>query len=168
MNDIFDASAMLNLAHDDVLSTVLQIPSLFAYVGPQVRSECGSIAPMLDTLIATGQLILLDDGDLPAASFLALLERGGLGAGETECLAFAKIGDHTVCCDDRRARMVIARELGQKRVIGSIGLLVQAMHCKVLTLDAAFGAYEQMRQCGGFLPEISIDDMIRALGTSQT
>ena len=65
---------MLNLAHGDVLSTVLQIPSLIAHTGPQVRSECGTIAPMLDTLIATGQLILLDDGDLPAASFLALIE----------------------------------------------------------------------------------------------
>ena len=39
---------------------------------------------------------------------------------------------------------------------------------EVLTLEAAFGAYEQMRRRGGFLPEISIDDLIRALGTLQT
>jgi predicted nucleic acid-binding protein len=168
LNGIFDASAMLNLVHGDVLSTVLQIPSLIARGGPQVRRECGSIAPRLDFLIDTGQLILLDDGDLPAASFLALLDRYGLGEGETECLAFAKLGDHIVCCDDRRARMMIASELGQKRVIGSLGLLVQAMHWNVLTLEAAFGAYEQMRRRGGFLSEISIDDLIRALGTLQT
>ncbi len=64
---------MLNLARGEVLSTVLQIPGHIAHVGPLVRSECGSITPTLDTLIATGQLILLDDGDLPAAGFLALL-----------------------------------------------------------------------------------------------
>jgi hypothetical protein len=64
--------------------------------------------------------------------------------------------------------MMIASELGQKRVIGSLGLLVQAMHWNVLTLEAAFGAYEQMRRRGGYLPEISIDDLTHALGTLQT
>jgi predicted nucleic acid-binding protein len=168
LNGIFDASALLNLAHGEVLRTILQIPSLIAHVGPQARHECGSIAPSLDALIDARQLMVLDDGDLPAASFLRLLDQYGLGAGETECLAFAILGDYIVCCDDRRARMMIASELGQKRVIGSLGLLVQAMHWKVLTLEAAFGAYEQMRRRGGFLPEISIDDLTRALGTLQT
>jgi predicted nucleic acid-binding protein len=109
--------------------------------------------------------MVLDDSDLPAASFLDLLDQFGLGAGETECLAFAKIGDHIVCCDDRRARKMIAGELGQKRVIGSLSLLVRAVNCNLLTIEAAFGAYEQMRRFGGFLPEICIDDLIRALGT---
>jgi predicted nucleic acid-binding protein len=168
LNSIFDASALLNLAHGDVLSCILQIPSLIAHVGPQVRHECSSIALRLDTQIDAGQLILLDDDYLPAASFLALLEHYGLGAGETECLAFAKLGDHIVCCEDRRARMMIANELGQKRVIGSLGLLVQAMHCKLLTLETAFAAYEQMRRRGAFLPEISIDDLTTALDAFQT
>jgi predicted nucleic acid-binding protein len=163
LNGIFDASAMLNLAHGEVLGRVL-----IAHVGPQVRRECGSIASVVDILIDTGKLILLNDSDLPAARFLALLDCYGLGAGETECLTFAELGDHIVCCDDRRARMMIARELGAKRVIGSLGLLVRAMHCKLLTSVAAFGAYEQMRQRGGFLPEVSIDDLIRALDTLES
>jgi predicted nucleic acid-binding protein len=168
LNGIFDASAMLNLAHGEVLGTILQIPSLIAHVGPQVRRECGSIASQVDILIDTGKVILLDDSNLPAARFLALLDCYELGPGETECLAFAELGDHTVCCDDRRARMIIARELGPKRVIGSLGLLIQASHYKLLTIDAAFSAYEQMRRLGGFLPEISIDDLIVALGKLQT
>jgi predicted nucleic acid-binding protein len=163
LNGIFDASAILNLAHGEVLSTILQIPSLIAHMGPQVRRECGRIAPRLDALIDAGQLILLDDSDLPATSFLELLNHYGLGAGETECLAFAKLGDHIVCCDDRRARLMISGELGQNRVVGSLGLLVRAMHCHLVTSEAAFGAYEKMRRRGGFLPEISIDDLIRAL-----
>lgn len=159
---------MLNLAHGDVLSSILQIPSLVAHVGPQVRHECSSIAPRLDTFIDAGQLNLLNDDDLPAATFLALLEHYSLGAGETECLAFAKLGDHIICCDDRRARIMIGNELGQKRVIGSLGLLVQAIHYEVLTIEDAFGAYKQMRRRGAFLPEISIDELKRALGALQT
>jgi len=168
LNGIFDASAMLNLAHGEVLDSVLQIPRLIAHAGPQVRHECGSIASSVDILIDTGKLILLNDSDLPAARFLALLDCYGLGAGETECLTFAELGDHIVCCDDRRARMMIARELNPKRVIGSLGLLVQASHCKLLTIEAAFAAYEQMRRRGGFLPEISIDYLIGALRKLQT
>lgn len=159
---------MLNLVHGEVLGSVLQIPSLIAHVGPQVRRECESIASMVDILIDTGKLILLNDSDLPADRFLALLDCYGLGAGETECLTFAELGDHVVCCDDRRARMMIARELGPKRVIGSLGILVQASHCNLLTIEAAFAAYEQMRRRGGFLPEISVDDLIQALGKLQT
>ncbi|HVA41371.1 MAG TPA: hypothetical protein VNF49_11950, partial [Candidatus Binataceae bacterium] len=77
-----------------------------------------------------------------------------LGAGETECLAFASVQPLLVCCDDRRARSMITRELGQGRVTGSLGLLVRAVELVALTSDQASAAYELMRKRGGFLPDV--------------
>jgi predicted nucleic acid-binding protein len=131
----------------------------------RIRIQLSIRRSSLDALIDARQLMVLDDGDLPAASFLHLLDQYGLGAGETECLALAKIGNHMVCCDDRRARKIIAGELGQKRVIGSLGLIVRAIYCNLLTIEAAFEAYEQMRRLGGFLPGITVNDLTRVLET---
>lgn len=165
MNVIFDASALLNLANGGVLETVLDLPNLIGWIGPQVRGECASIAARLDALIGSQSIQLLDDETLPASLFISLLGHYRLGPGETECLAFASQGDHVVCCNDRRARSMITRELGSGRVTGTIGLLALGVHHEKLTIEAALGACEQMRRRGGFLPELSPDDLDRAVAS---
>jgi predicted nucleic acid-binding protein len=160
---LFDASPLLNLANGDVLDVVIRIPDLRARIGPQVRGECLSIRVQLDVQIEAGHIALLDDAVLPGAKFLSLLDKYQLGVGETECLAFATLGDDVVCCDDRRARTMITKELGQKRVTGSLGLLIRAVHHDLLSNDVAFASYQQMRRRGGFLPELSMEELDAAV-----
>ncbi len=105
---------------------------------------------------------MLNDEALPASLFLSLLERYQLGDGETECLAFASQGDDIVCCDDRRARTMITRELGPGRVTGTLGILVRMIHHGLIANQLALATYEQMRRRGGFLPEVRLQDMDEA------
>ncbi|MBP2292668.1 hypothetical protein [Azospirillum rugosum] len=163
MNRIFDSSSLINLANGSLLEMILSIPGLQAQIGPQVKEECASIAPLLETMIGAGSIVMLDDEDLPASLFFRLRETYGLGAGETECLAFAKIGDQAVCCDDRAARTMIAKEIGSKRVIGTLGLLIQGVHLDLIEAIDAFGKYQQMRLSGGFLPDWSYEQFKQAI-----
>ena len=127
-----------------------------------VQAECKTIASVLDVFILDGRITVLNDEMLPASLFLSLLERYQLGEGETECLAFACQGDDIVCCDDRRARAMITRELGEGRVTGTLGILIRMIHHGLIESQSAIAAYEQMRRQGGFLPEVSVQDLDKA------
>lgn len=163
MNRIFDSSSLINLANGSLLDAILSIPGLKAQIGPQVRDECASIAPLLNAMIGVGRIEVLDDDDLPASLFFQLRDTYGLGPGETECLAFASVGSQVVCCDDRAARSMIATEIGNKRVTGSLGLLIQAIHFGMIDLVEAFAKYEKMRLCGGFLPAWTLEQFQTAV-----
>jgi hypothetical protein len=49
---------------------------------------------------------------------------------------------------------MITKELGDGRVIGTLGLLLRAVELQKLTPEQAWAAYEQMRRRGGFLPDV--------------
>jgi predicted nucleic acid-binding protein len=154
---IFDACALFNLVHGEVFEVIVGMLDPPACLGPQVRSESRSIAGVLDQALGASRIELLDDATLPASLFFALLEKYELGAGETECLAFASVQPLIICSDDRRARNMATRELGEGRVIGTLGLLIRATELSVLTPGAAIAAYELMRRRGGFLPDVPAD-----------
>lgn len=154
MKKIFDASALFNLVNGGVLDTVTELLTPTACLGPLVKKECLSIAAVLDAVIASGRLEVIDDSTLPSSVFFRLLQDYQLGDGETECLAFASTRPLLVCCDDRRARNMITKELGDGRVIGTLGLLLRAVELQKLTPEQAWAAYEQMRRRGGFLPDV--------------
>lgn len=157
MKLILDASSLLNLAHGGVLERVLSIPGTTALIGPQVYNECQSIKAAIDELVAAKVLGMATDDDLPAGLFFDLLERHGLGPGETECIAFAT-HDATidlVCCDDRRARNVCSQLLGRNHLTGTIGRLEFAVGASVLTREEAWTAYQRMLAAGAFLPEVT-------------
>lgn len=166
MNCIFDASALINLSNGGILDVILRIPNFVPRLGPQVLTECTTISDQLGRLIAEGRLTLIDDTEVPADQYLLLMERYALGAGETECLAFASSGDDVVCCDDRRARAMTSAEIGDVRVTGSIGLLGLAIHHELITAEDAFSAYELMRRRGAFLPELNAREFAATLGAS--
>jgi predicted nucleic acid-binding protein len=151
---IFDASALFNLVHGDVFDVILSVLDQPPCLGPQVKAECITIASALDQAVRAYRLEMLDDTVLPASLFFQLLEKYELGAGETECLAFASVQPLLVCCDDRRARNMITRELGDGRVTGTLGLLIRAIQAGVLTPDRATAAYQLMRRRGAFLPDV--------------
>jgi len=64
----------------------------------------------------------------------------------------------------RQARPLhVSQEIGPTRVTGSLGLLVRAVSARLLAPDVALAAYEQMRVRGGFLPELTAEDLRQAV-----
>jgi len=154
LNVAFDAAAIINLTNGDVFEKVLVLPSHTFFVGPQVKEECARQIEHLDKGIENGRLTELDDSKLPSGLFVELLQEHGLGLGETECLAFAKVGSLTIASDDRQARREIAQEIGVTRLTGSLGLMRLCVQAGIMSPSEAFAAYEKMKLCGGFLPDI--------------
>lgn len=107
-------------------------------------------------VLAQTNLHFLDDTEATSTVFLELLERFGLGDGETECLAFSVGADFGVCSDDRKARQICQSVIGKEKVMGSLGLLREAVHLGLVTADEAFQAYIKMKAAGGFLPDINL------------
>lgn len=151
---ILDASTLLNLANGEVLSKVLRLPSTSFQVSGVVRDESRTVAQAIDAAVASGRLALVDDRLISVSRFLRAKAEWQLDNGETECiLAAVEIGC-SVACDDKAARKVIVRVLGEDRLTGSIGLLREAAKAGLLTHTRAFAAYRLMRERGGFLPAI--------------
>ena len=152
--NILDASTLINLMNGDGLELVVHLEGFSFAIGPIVLSECGD-EKQLARLLTEGRIAAIDGDSLPAASFLDLLGRFGLGHGETECLAIAtSIPGAVICCDDGAARKAIATVLGPQGLSGSLGLLREAVRQQRATAGRAFAIYEQMRARGGFLPDI--------------
>lgn len=122
-----------------------------------VLQECSNnqdTAAALDNSIKHANIELLDDSQISGTVFLQLLETFRLGEGETECLAFALLSEVMICCDDSKARTVIASRIGQGRVTGSLGLIRAAVKERLLTIDDAWRGYNNMKSAGGFLPVV--------------
>lgn len=154
MIQILDASTLLNLANGEVLSKVLRLPGTSFQVSGVVRDESRTVAQAIDAAVAAGRLALVDDKLISVSRFLRAKAEWQLDNGETECiLAAAEVGS-SVACDDKAARKVIVKILGEDRLTGSIGLLREAVKAGLLTQAEAFAAYRLMRERGGFLPAI--------------
>jgi predicted nucleic acid-binding protein len=100
-----------------------------------------------------GLINFLDDDQIDAERFLALLDAHRLGAGETECVAIAADTDHYVCCDDRRARTMAAGIIGAKRVFGTVRVLRWCVEQRLIDCTEARRLLRVMRESGGFLPD---------------
>jgi hypothetical protein len=66
-------------------------------------------------------------------------------------------------CSDKALDKNCQHSLGQERVIGTLALLVQSIREELLTVENALAAYQQMRSRGGFLPDLSIQDLMKAV-----
>ena len=159
MNRILDASTLLNLANGEVLSKILRLPGVTFQVSAVVRDESRTIAQAIDAAVAVERLALVDDRLIGVAQFLRAKAEWQLDNGETECILAAAAVGCSVACDDKAARKVISKTLGEKRLTGSIGLLREAVKAGLLTRPEAFAAYRLMRERGGFLPEITEADL---------
>jgi predicted nucleic acid-binding protein len=154
-----DTCALLNLSNGQALELAASIPGIQLVVGTAVLAEAQSIAEELTQLIEAGQIEPLDENAIPAEGFSNLQERFDLGDGETECIAAAVHAGYNIVCDDRAARQAAVVLVGEARVTGSIGLLRQCVAHKLMSADAAYGAYERMKLLGGFLPELTREEM---------
>ncbi|KVM74781.1 hypothetical protein CFB52_026945 [Burkholderia sp. AU18528] len=152
---ILDASTLINLANGGVLNVVLSLPGVRFLVSSVVRGESKSVVSAVDAVIADGILGLVDDDLISIRTFRAAKERLGLGAGETECILAAEQMGCVLACDDLAARSAAKKALGAGQVRGSIGLLRMAVEANMLNREAAYLAYQLMRNRGGYLPELS-------------
>jgi predicted nucleic acid-binding protein len=148
---IFDACSLINLTNGQVLSPVLQLEEHYV-VGPIVLSEVDLAE--VQGAVTEGRLSALDDSQLDADQFLALIEEHRLGDGESECLSAARQLGYMVCTDDGKARKVTTNLLGASRLTGSLGLLQRATSQGLLDASTADGAYRRMLATGAFLPRI--------------
>jgi predicted nucleic acid-binding protein len=157
LNVILDASSSINLHRGGALEVVFRLTS-FAFVfhmGYIVRSECGNLQGLLDSLVVKGSLVMLSDIRLGPQEFTDILNLYDLGLGDTECIAFAKKEGLIVCTDDKAARKAAIEHLGTDRALGSLRLIRECVCQGLLTSHAACLAYETMRAQGAYLPVVS-------------
>ncbi len=81
-----------------------------------------------------------------------------LGAGESACLSLAMYRGFMVLTDDLDARRWAHRT--EIPVSGTIGLLVQLVQGKAITLEEANGLLTVMREHGYYAPVTSLDELI--------
>ncbi|WP_144417675.1 hypothetical protein [Burkholderia gladioli] len=139
------------------MNVVLSLPGAHFLVSSVVRSESKSVVGAVDTVISDGILGVVDDDLISIRTFRAAQERLGLGAGETECILAAEQMGCVLACDDLAARSAAKKVLGTGQVRGSIGLLRMAVEANILNREAAYIAYQLMRDRGGYLPDLSAD-----------
>ncbi len=155
---LLDASTVINLVNGGVFNAVLGIEGVEFQIGSLVKDEASSAAEVLDLELAKGSLTLADDGLVPYSAFLAAKNDMGLGDGETECILIASLTQSRIACDDGRARKAAIRRLGHEALVtGSLGLMQRACNQGLISPEAAYLAYEEMRKLGGYLPQIETD-----------
>lgn len=153
-----DACSIINLSNANALEVVLGMPEKAFIVSPMVAGECHAECVVeVVRLTATCNITLAQEQDIDAALFLELLDTHELGQGETECLAICLTGNHSLCCDDRKARAVATELIGELRVMGSLRLLKWAVEAGRISSADAYIAYRGMIDAGGFLPELAPD-----------
>jgi predicted nucleic acid-binding protein len=154
-----DACALFNLHNGGVLETAASIEDCPFLLGKAVYGEARSITEELDRLLGIEKLAWIDDAAIPASEFWRLKEQFDLGDGETECLATALHLKCRLVFDDMAARRAGIELIGEARVTGSIGLLRACVDAGTLERGVAYQAYELMKTLGGFLPNMTIDEM---------
>jgi len=149
---IVDASTLINLANGECLLDVLRLPSQIFLISPIVRDESKTAAELVDSLVATGEIYLIDEAIIEAAEFALAKVAWRLDDGETECIIAAKKLGLLIATDDGLARERARMELGSTAVTGSIGLIKRAITAGIFDADFGYKAFKKMRAEGGFLP----------------
>lgn len=162
---IIDASSIINLLNADALRTVCHLRKCRLWLTPMVVGECGPThAAELLALQQEGLCNFVDEIDVPAELFLELLAEHELGDGETESIAVCRSNGFALCCDDRKARQLGGRILGEENVAGSLRLLRHCVEERLLECVEAFRLFNVMREQGGFLPDTSKDHFCAGIG----
>ncbi len=152
MKYVIDACSLINLQNGGGLPLVLQLGRSSLQVGPIVVGEIGT--EIEEALRASGAATFVDDSDVPAAAYLTLLGKHHLGEGETEALVLAQKHGFTLCSDDRKAREVGKKLLGEDRVIGSLRLMRWCVEEDICKCTRAYETSVAMREHGGFVPAL--------------
>lgn len=151
---VLDACSLINLINGGNFDAVLGLSNKILTIGEVVYNEVAKIPSqkrIIDSKIASGELQVLNE-DIPLEVWESFQGRHELGDGETECLCFARLLGHKVCCDDKLARKALVGEFGSQNLIGSLRLLKWSVEQKIIPCNEARFSYLEMKLKGGFLP----------------
>lgn len=158
MRLLIDACAAINLHNCGQLALVCELPNTEIALSPIVVSECGlDCAAEIIALEAAGLIQFVPDEEISADRFLELVTDYDIGDGELESIAVCETSDSAFCTDDGAARRLASSLLGPPNVMGSLRLLKLAVEASLLKCTDAFAGYNQMRDSGGFLPDLAND-----------
>lgn len=108
-------------------------------------------------LQAAGRIHFVPDDEISPDRFLELVTDHDIGDGELESISVCETTDSAFCTDDAAARRLATNLLGAPKVMGSLRLLKLSVEESLLMCTEAFAGYNQMRACGGFLPDLPKD-----------
>ena len=108
-------------------------------------------------LQTAGRILFVPDEEIPPDRFLELVTDHDIGDGELESIAVCETTNRAFCTDDAAARRLATNLLGHPNVMGSLRLLKLAVAASLLKCTEAFASYNQMRDSGGFLPDLTND-----------
>lgn len=145
---IIDASSLINLDNGGVLNALIE-GGKFVF-GPAVEAEVGDA--LADAALQAGAK-LLDDSVIPASVARSIAMKFELGDGEMECLTFCEFDPELrMCSDDAAARRAANIRFGPGRVVGTIGLLREAVAAGILSCATAKTGYAKMLDAGAYIP----------------
>lgn len=158
MRLLIDACAVINLYNCGKLALVCGLPNIEVSLSPIVVSECGlDCAAEIIALQAAGRIHFVPDEEISPDRFLELVADHDIGDGELESISVCETTDRAFCTDDAAARRLATNLLGARKVMGSLRLLKLSVEASILNCTEAFAGYEQMRDSGGFLPDLEND-----------
>lgn len=158
MRLLIDACAAINLHNCGKLAVVCELPNIEVALSPIVVSECGlSCAAEIIALQADGRIHYVPDEEISTDRFLELVEDHDIGDGELESISICEATGRAFCTDDAAARRLATDLLGVVNVMGSLRLLKLSVEASLIVCTEAFAGYNQMRDCGGFLPNLPND-----------
>lgn len=158
MRLLIDACAVINLHNCGKLAVICDLPDTEITLSPIVVSECGlDCAAEIIGLEASGKIRFVTDDEISTDRFLELVGEHDIGDGELESIAVCEATDCAFCTDDGAARRLATNLLGAPRVMGSLRLLKLAVEASLLKCTEAFAGYREMRDSGGFLPDLGSD-----------
>ena len=156
---MIDSSAVINLSNVNALVLLRNLRDRRFWITQTVADECWpTCGDELTIEIAKGCLSVIDDSHIDAARFLDLLDKHSLGRGETESIVACEDLGFSLCCDDKRARLLGRKVLGDGRVAGTMAVLRWFVADAIVSAEAAYGMYREMRAKGGFLPNVAQTD----------
>lgn len=152
----FDTCSWINLANCGLLETVLDfLRGPKAIVGAVQMEMNGSYRALFDILRADSRCDICQSVVDPD-ELQEFIRAENIGQGEAQSILACRDHGLFFVCDDRRARLVAERIIGQDKVIGTIGILCSLLAAGALDLADVLLGVRKIIDAGGFVP--AMDD----------
>lgn len=147
----------MNLLNAEILELIVRANCRILQYQGLVEDEIVTHREALQDLTERGLITQISGSEVFASEVAAIADKYNVGMGEAECIAIGLKSGCAVASDDRKARIAAEAELGRPRIVGSIGLLSEAVLARAISPIDAYACYRAMKQCGAHLPHISQD-----------
>lgn len=154
---IIDACGIVNLIRSGGAGTILNALSMEIWFEGLVEDEIIQDKIALDELVDAGLLHRFDGSGISATAVGEIAGEHDIGVGEAECITICVESGETLISDDKRARAVGQKLLGEDSVTGIIGLLCRCIDNGAINPSEASKLLENARTHGGFLPEFDFE-----------